>query len=36
MSFLTPVALLWSLLAIPIIVFYILKVTLRRVPVSTT
>jgi hypothetical protein len=36
MSLLTPMALLWTLLAIPIIVFYVLKVKLRRVPVSTT
>jgi len=36
MSFLSPLALLGALLAVPIIVFYILKVTLRRVPVSTT
>jgi VWA domain-containing protein/aerotolerance regulator-like protein len=31
-----PLALLWSLLAIPIVVFYILKIRLRQVPVSTT
>ncbi len=36
MSFLAPLSLLAAALAIPIIVFYILKVTLRRVPVSTT
>lgn len=31
-----PVALVWAALAVPIIIFYILKVRLRRVPVSTT
>ena len=36
MSFLAPWGLLWAALAIPIVVFYILKVHLRRVPVSTT
>jgi hypothetical protein len=36
MSFAHPAALLWAGLAIPIIVFYILKIRLRRVPVSTT
>src|SRR5262245_28702542 len=30
-----PTALLWALLAVPIVVFYILKIRLRRVPVST-
>ena len=30
-----PAALLWPRLAIPIVVFYILKIRLRRVPVST-
>ncbi len=30
-----PTALFWSLLAVPIVVFYILKIRLRRVPVST-
>jgi hypothetical protein len=30
-----PTALLWGLLAVPIVVFYILKLRLRRVPVST-
>ncbi len=35
MNFTTPAALLWALLAIPIIVFYILKIRLRRIPVST-
>src|SRR5947199_7510332 len=36
MSLAFPVALLLSLLAIPIVVFYILKIRLRQVPVSTT
>ena len=36
MSFGVPSALLWSLLAIPVIVFYILKVRLRRAPTSTS
>ncbi|MEO6808388.1 MAG: BatA and WFA domain-containing protein [Isosphaeraceae bacterium] len=36
MSLLNPTALLWFALAIPIVVFYILKVRLRRVPVATT
>lgn len=31
-----PAALLWLLLAVPIVVFYILKIRLKRVPVSTT
>lgn len=31
----TPTALGWLLLAIPIVIFYILKIRLRRVPVST-
>ncbi|MBX6312118.1 MAG: BatA and WFA domain-containing protein [Isosphaeraceae bacterium] len=35
MSLLHPSNLAWALLAIPIIVFYILKIRLRRVPVST-
>jgi hypothetical protein len=35
MSFANPAALLWTGLAIPIILFYIMKVRLRRVPVST-
>src|SRR6267378_3454941 len=30
-----PSAMLWAALAIPIVVFYILKIRLRRVPVST-
>ena len=35
MSVLNPTAFLWALLAIPIVVFYILKIRLRRMPVST-
>jgi hypothetical protein len=35
MSFVNPAALLFAALSIPIIVFYILKIRLRRVPVST-
>ena len=35
MSFTAPVAFWWALLGIPIIVLYILKIRLRRVPVST-
>ena len=31
-----PLALAWTALAVPIVIFYILKVRLRRVPVSTT
>ncbi|HEV7280780.1 MAG TPA: VWA domain-containing protein [Pirellulaceae bacterium] len=36
MSFAAPLALLWALLAIPIVVFYVLKIRLRQEPVSTT
>lgn len=36
MELLNPSALSWLLLALPIVVFYILKIRLRRVPVSTT
>jgi hypothetical protein len=36
MSFLSPLAFAFALLAVPIVVFYILKITLRRVPVTTT
>src|SRR5690242_10396775 len=36
MSLAVPLALAWSLLTIPIVVFYILKIRLRQVPVSTT
>lgn len=36
MSFTNPIALFWAILAVPIIVFYLLKVRLRRVSVATT
>lgn len=36
MSMLHPLALAWLGLAIPIVIFYILKIRMRRVPVSTT
>jgi hypothetical protein len=36
MSFATPAAFALGLLAVPIVLFYILKIRLRRVPVSTT
>lgn len=36
MNLAVPLALAWAALAAPIIIFYILKVRLRRVPVSTT
>ena len=36
MNLANPAALLWAGLAIPIVIFYILKIRLRRVPVSTT
>lgn len=35
MNLVHPAALLWAALAVPIVVFYILKIRLRRVPVST-
>src|SRR6185437_12644674 len=35
MSFANPTALAWLALAIPVVIFYILKIRLRRVPVST-
>ncbi|OWK36952.1 vWA domain-containing protein [Fimbriiglobus ruber] len=35
MSLANPSALLWLLLVIPVVVFYILKIRLKRVPVST-
>jgi hypothetical protein len=35
MSLVNPSALLFALLAVPIVIFYILKIRLRRVPVST-
>ena len=36
MSFAAPFALAWAALTIPIVIFYILKIRLRQVPVSTT
>ena len=36
MSLAFPLALAWAALAIPIVIFYILKIRLRQVPVSTT
>jgi hypothetical protein len=36
MSFTNPTALFWATLAVPIVIFYLLKVRLRRVPVATT
>lgn len=36
MSLAAPLALAWALLTIPIVVFYILKIRLKQVPVSTT
>ncbi|CAN5298318.1 BatA and WFA domain-containing protein [soil metagenome] len=35
MSLANPLALLWALLLVPIVIFYILKIRLKRVPVST-
>jgi hypothetical protein len=35
MSLANPTALLWLLLVIPVVIFYILKIRLKRVPVST-
>ena len=35
MSLTNPMALLWAGLAVPIVIFYILKIRMRRVPVST-
>src|SRR3954451_14331088 len=35
MNLANPTALLWIGLAVPIVIFYILKIRLRRVPVST-
>jgi hypothetical protein len=35
MNLANPTALLWGLLAVPVVIFYILKLRLRRVPVST-
>ena len=36
MNLATPLALAWAALAVPIVIFYILKIRLRRVPVTTT
>src|SRR5919109_732267 len=36
MNLANPAALLWAFLAVPVVIFYILKIRLRRVPVSTT
>ena len=36
MNLLHPLSLAWLGLAIPIVIFYILKIRMRRVPVSTT
>ncbi len=35
MSLANPSALLWALLAVPVVIFYVLKIRLKRVPVST-
>jgi hypothetical protein len=35
MSLTNPTALMWLLLAVPVVIFYILKIRLKRVPVST-
>ncbi|HEX4588823.1 MAG TPA: VWA domain-containing protein, partial [Gemmataceae bacterium] len=35
MSLANPTALLWALLAVPVVIFYVLKIRLKRVPVST-
>jgi hypothetical protein len=35
MSLTNPTAFLWLLLAVPVVIFYILKIRLKRVPVST-
>jgi hypothetical protein len=35
MTLATPTALFWLLLAIPVVIFYVLKIRLKRVPVST-
>src|SRR5262249_11587160 len=35
MNLANPTGLLWASLAVPIVIFYILKIRLRRVPVST-
>src|SRR5438046_5781586 len=35
MNLANPMALLWAALIVPIVIFYILKIRLKRVPVST-
>src|SRR3954470_16914952 len=35
MTLANPTALLWLLLAVPVVIFYVLKIRLKRVPVST-
>ena len=35
MSFATPAALFWAILAVPVVIFYLLKIRMRRVPVSS-
>src|SRR6266513_2061048 len=35
MSLASPAGLMWLLLAIPVVIFYVLKIRLKRVPVST-
>src|SRR5260370_36292954 len=35
MSLANPAALAWLLLAVPVVIFYILKIRLKRIPVST-
>src|SRR5258705_13491009 len=35
MSLANPTALLWALLAVPVVIFYVLKIRLKKVPVST-
>src|SRR3954451_2109222 len=35
MSLANTSALLWALLAVPVVIFYVLKIRLKRVPVST-
>src|SRR5947209_18736726 len=35
MNLANPAALLWAALIVPIVIFYILKIRLRRIPVST-
>src|SRR5437764_14264000 len=35
MSLANPTALLWAMLAVPVVIFYVLKIRLKKVPVST-